>query len=87
MSRHRARGRSPNAFAPPFRELRKRYAAETLNDTFMPYTLAGHAPMPSFAMRADDLGDLLAYVQSVQEPGSEAWPKPAFVKCGGRADC
>jgi mono/diheme cytochrome c family protein len=80
-------GGSPNAFAPPFRELRKRYPVETLNASFEPYTLTGHAPMPSFAIRADDLGDLLAYVRSVQDPDSEAWSKPPFAQCGQGARC
>jgi mono/diheme cytochrome c family protein len=80
-------GNSPNGFAPPFRELRGRYPVEVLNATFTPYTLTGHAPMPSLAFRADDLGDLLAYVRSVQAPGSGAWPKPPFAQCGVGAVC
>lgn len=80
-------GGSPNGFAPPFRDLRRLYPADTLNDAFMPNTLIGHAPMPNFAMRADDMGDLLAYVQSVQVPGSGPWPKPRFVECGVGAAC
>jgi mono/diheme cytochrome c family protein len=76
------RGSSPNAFAPPFRELRRRYPVDELNATFTPYTLSGHAPMPDFAARADELADLLAYVRSVQEPGSDPWPPPAFAACG-----
>jgi len=82
-----AQGGSPNAFAPPFRDLRRLYPVETLNDTFTPYTLRGHAPMPNFALRADDMGDLLAYVRSVQTPGAEPWPKPPFAECGVGADC
>ena len=80
-------GGSPNAFAPPFRDLRRLYPVGTLNDTFTPHTLMGHAPMPNFAMRADDMGDLLAYVRSVQAPGSEPWPKPPFAECGVGAAC
>jgi mono/diheme cytochrome c family protein len=80
-------GGSPNAFAPPFRDLRRLYPVATLNDTFTPNTLRGHAPMPNFAMRADDMGDLLAYVQSVQAPEAEPWPKPPFAQCGARAAC
>lgn len=80
-------GGSPNAFAPPFRDLRRLYSVETLNGAFTPNTLSGHAPMPNFAMRADDMGDLLAYVRSVQAPGSEPWPKPPFAQCGVGASC
>jgi mono/diheme cytochrome c family protein len=79
--------RSPNPFAPVFHSLRKHYAALTLNTTFTPTTLRGHAPMPSFALRIDDMADLLAYVQSIQEPGSPAWPKPPFAQCGVGANC
>lgn len=80
-------GNSPNAFAPPLRELRKHYSAAMLNATFKLHTLAGHAPMPNFAMRADDLGDLEAYVRSIQEPDAPAWPKPPSARCGVGPNC
>jgi mono/diheme cytochrome c family protein len=78
-----AEGSSPNAFAPPFRELSKRYPAETLNASFTSHALFGHAPMPNFASaRADDLADLLAYVRSVQDPQAGPWPRPGAAPCG-----
>ncbi|MEI9889982.1 MAG: cytochrome c [Caulobacteraceae bacterium] len=80
-------GNSPNAFAPPLRQLRKHYAVATLNATFTSHTLVGHAPMPNFAARTDDIADLLAYVQSIQESDSPSWPKPPFAQCGVGAIC
>lgn len=63
----RPEGGSPNAFAPPFRDLRNTQTPESIAATFArPGTVAPHPPMPSFAGNRSDIEDLLAYIKSVQ---------------------
>ena len=58
-------GGSPNAFAPLFRDLRKTYSLESIERTFGRGQIDVHPPMPSFAIRPEDLRDLLNYIKSV----------------------
>jgi mono/diheme cytochrome c family protein len=69
-------GGSPNPFAPAFRDLRRTYPLATIEKTFAPGQINDHPPMPSFAMRPEDMRDLLAYIKSVQAPPNGPWLDP-----------
>lgn len=62
-------GPSPEAAAPPFSTLAARYPIEALGEALAEGIVVGHhggVEMPEFAFDADDVGALLAYLESVQ---------------------
>jgi mono/diheme cytochrome c family protein len=61
-----AQGKSPNAFAPEFRNLSQTYSRASIEETFTSGDIAEHPPMPHFADRPDDNRDILNYIKSVQ---------------------
>jgi mono/diheme cytochrome c family protein len=59
-------GRSPNAAAPPFRDLHDRYRIDDLAEALAEGILVGHPAMPEMRFPPDDVKAILAYIRSVQ---------------------
>ncbi len=59
-------GVSPLAIAPPFRELHLRYPVENLSEAFAEGIVTGHPTMPEFRLEADQVGNVIAYLKSLE---------------------
>ena len=57
---------SPLKIAPPFRILHKRYPIETLGEALAEGISTGHPTMPEFQLEIDQIGDLLAYLKTLE---------------------
>jgi cytochrome c len=57
---------SPLKIAPPFRTLHKRYPIETLGEALAEGIYTGHPTMPAFQFDPDQIGDLLAYLKTLE---------------------
>ena len=57
---------SPLKLAPPFRELHRRYAIESLQEAFAEGIQTGHQNMPEFRLDADQIGDVIAYLKTLE---------------------
>jgi len=57
---------SPLKIAPPFRTLHKRYPIETLGEALAEGISTGHPTMPEFRLEPDQIGDLLAYLKTLE---------------------
>ena len=57
---------SPLKIAPPFRTLHKRYPIETLGEALAEGISTGHPTMPEFKLETDQIGDLLAYLKTLE---------------------
>jgi len=57
---------SPLAIAPPFRELHKRYPVESLQEAFAEGIQTGHQNMPEFRLEPDQIGDVIAYLKTLE---------------------
>ena len=64
-------GDSPRKEAPPFRTLSQRYPIESLDESLGEGIMSGHPDMPEFAFDADDVGAIIAYLKSIQQPASK----------------
>lgn len=65
-------GESPYAAAPPFRTLSENYPVEALEEALGEGILVAHdgvQQMPEFAFSPEDVGDIIAYLQSIQPGG------------------
>lgn len=60
-------GESPRADTPAFRLLGRRYPVESLEEALGEGLLTGHPDMPEFSFDADDVGDIIAYLKSIQQ--------------------
>ncbi len=60
-------GDSPNAGAPPLRQISQRYPVEQLQEAFAEGLVTTHPSMPEFVLSADENRDLIAYLVSIQE--------------------
>jgi mono/diheme cytochrome c family protein len=60
-------GESPRADTPPFRQLARRYPVESLEEALGEGLLTGHPDMPEFSFDADEVGDIIAYLKSIQQ--------------------
>ncbi|MFN3656641.1 MAG: c-type cytochrome [Pseudolabrys sp.] len=60
-------GESAHKFAPAFRTLGQRYPIESLEEALGEGIMAGHPDMPEFKFDADDVGDIIAYLNSIQQ--------------------
>lgn len=60
-------GESPHPMAPPLRTLSRNYPVNALEEAFAEGILVGHPDMPEFRFEPDQIDDLLAYLQSIQE--------------------
>ena len=61
-------GESRHPQAPLFRALAKRYPIESLEEALGEGIISGHPDMPEFRFEADDVGAIIAYLKSIQEP-------------------
>ena len=57
---------SPLTIAPPFRTLHKRYPIETLSEALAEGISTGHPTMPAFQLDLVRIGDLLAYLKTLE---------------------
>jgi cytochrome c len=57
---------SPLKIAPPFRTLHNRYPIETLSEALAEGITTGHPTMPAFQLDPDQIGDLLAYLKTLE---------------------
>ncbi|KQY90016.1 hypothetical protein ASD25_04335 [Brevundimonas sp. Root1423] len=63
-------GDSPNAAAPPLREISRRYPVEMLAEAFAEGINTGHSTMPEFVLSPAESNDLINYLESVQSKPS-----------------
>jgi mono/diheme cytochrome c family protein len=61
-------GDSPRKDAPAFRTLGTRYPIESLEEALGEGVMSGHPDMPEFSFDADQVGAIIAYLQSIQKP-------------------
>jgi cytochrome c len=57
---------SPLKIAPPFREFHKRYPVESLEEAFAEGIVTGHPTMPEFRLDPDQIGDLIAFMKTLE---------------------
>ena len=57
---------SPLKIAPPFRTLHERYPVETLQEALAEGIVTGHPTMPEFRFEADQVGDFIAYLKTLE---------------------
>ena len=57
---------SPLAIAPPFRTLHLKYPVETLQEAFAEGIRTGHQNMPEFRLEGDQIGDVIAYLKTLE---------------------
>lgn len=57
---------SPLAIAPPFRDLHKRYAVETLEEALGEGIVTGHPNMPEFKLDPGQIRDFIDYLKSLE---------------------
>jgi len=57
---------SPFSIAPPFRKLHERYPVETLQEALGEGLVTGHPSMPEFRFDADQVGDFIAFLKSLE---------------------
>jgi cytochrome c len=57
---------SPLRIAPPFRDLHKRYAAESLEEALGEGIVTGHPTMPEFRLDPGQVGDFIAFLKSLE---------------------
>jgi cytochrome c len=60
-------GDSPRKEAPAFRTLGKRYPIESLEEALGEGIMSGHPDMPEFSFDADDVGAIIAFLNSIQQ--------------------
>jgi mono/diheme cytochrome c family protein len=61
-------GVSPHPPAPAFRTLGQRYPVESLEESLAEGIISGHPDMPEFTFEPGEIGDIIAYLKSVQVP-------------------
>jgi len=61
-------GASPHPQAPAFRTLGQRYPVESLEEALAEGIISGHPDMPEFTFEAPDVGAIITYLESIQEP-------------------
>lgn len=57
---------SPLTVAPPFRDLHKKYPMERLEESLAEGVVTGHPSMPEFRFDADQIGDFIAFLNSLK---------------------
>ena len=57
---------SPLKIAPPFRTLHERYPVETLQEALADGIVTGHPTMPQFSFDADQIGDFIAFLKTLE---------------------
>lgn len=59
-------GESPHADAPPFRTLSEKYPVRHLEEALAEGMMVGHEDMPEFQFEADQVEQLIVYLESIQ---------------------
>ncbi len=59
-------GASPLPIAPPFRTLHERYPVEDLQEPLAEGIITGHPTMPEFRFDPGQVGDIIAYLKSLE---------------------
>jgi cytochrome c len=59
-------GSSPLKAASPFRTLHSRYPVESLEESLAEGIVTGHPAMPEFKFDPDQVGDVIAYLKSLE---------------------
>lgn len=59
-------GDSPHADAPPFRTLSEKYPVRMLEEALAEGITVGHEDMPEFQLEADQVEQLIVYLESIQ---------------------
>jgi mono/diheme cytochrome c family protein len=59
-------GPSPLKIAPPFRTLHERYPVEQLEEPLAEGIVTGHPTMPEFSFDPGQVGDVIAYLKSLE---------------------
>ena len=62
-----AEGRSHARGAPAFRNLNRRFSMGMLEEELRAGMLTGHPPMPAFRFSQVQIGDIMAYLRSIQD--------------------
>ena len=57
---------SPLKIAPPFRTLHLRYPVEDLEEPLAEGIITGHPTMPEFSFDPGEVGDIIAYLKSLE---------------------
>jgi mono/diheme cytochrome c family protein len=57
---------SPLKIAPPFRDLHERYPIEKLQRSLSEGIVTGHPTMPQFSFDADQVGDFIAFLKTLE---------------------
>jgi cytochrome c553 len=57
---------SPLRIAPPFRTLHERYPVEQLQEALAEGIVTGHPTMPEFRFDADQVGDFIAFLKTLE---------------------
>lgn len=57
---------SPLKIAPPFRTLHERYPVEQLQEALAEGIVTGHPTMPEFRFDADQVGDFIAFLKTLE---------------------
>src|SRR6266567_1672341 len=57
---------SPLAIAPPFRTLHQKFPIESLRRRLAEGIMATHPTMPQFRLDADQISDVLAYIETLE---------------------
>ena len=57
---------SPLKIAPPFRTLHLRYPVDDLAEAFAEGIKTGHPTMPEFRLAGDQVGDVIAYLKTLE---------------------
>jgi mono/diheme cytochrome c family protein len=57
---------SPLKDAPPFRTLHRKYPVEALEEALAEGIVTGHPSMPEFRLDPDQIGDVIAYLKSLE---------------------
>jgi cytochrome c len=57
---------SPLPIAPPFRTLHQRYPVESLEEPLAEGIVTGHPTMPEFSFDPGQVGDIIAYLKSLE---------------------
>jgi mono/diheme cytochrome c family protein len=66
---------SPNAAAPAFRELNKRYPLDNLAEALGEGIITGHPQMPEFAFPPEQVSAIISYLKSIQtQQGADRTP-------------
>lgn len=60
-------GDSPHPEAPAFRTLSQRYPIETLEEALAEGIVTGHPDMPEFVATPDQIADIVAFLESIQD--------------------